>query len=718
MTQSPQQPEKEKEVQMDSDQIKKTDGGNKVSCFLFVVLLLFNGILMTMLLSTNAKLEEYSKIRVAVPPELKDDIAQKFSQTADDTKTAILATTADTSKQIKENADTKAKETAKQIEDRSVQQLSDLGEQIKASGTATCEAVKALAEAAEGKLTQYIADADKKNTEAVNQIASSVQKQLREQGRVTDSTLDKIREQITTIRTKTDEAARGMADVETKLAQNIVDAEKKNVDAVKQMASSVQKQLQEQRVGTNAKLAEINTATKKSLANQEKLGGELAKLNGNIESVVQENKKTQANADAAITMAKKAVESGNLQLAKIYVLNAISHRQNKFDYLKFYVDMVANDSSATIGELNQVLAIIDGSLYNVPAEDVNKILALREQIGKRKNQIDTQSAAPEINLSEELESVESGKYALKNIINGDNIDADKLQKRIEKINALLGEELTDEWRAKLTRYLQESSNIYSAHLTFKSVINALDKASTHAKKTSLTEKQILSARNQLSTATTLLAQIWTLELPRNIVEKAEEIQKNISDVDERINVLASQNAMKRHDALAKELKDIEDDVKDTAAKDYAKDKTNGNGTLTQYLKDVQRCATELQALKIFDQKGRQQAIETLRRTQELALKISSKRYLAYQLWALDKIEDARQSRDSVGTFKPYKDEKAIEDFKKYLMDIDRGLLSYDVGMCYDKVYHLIFTEQVPTKKQAELQYEKAKSEKMGKLEDF
>ena len=52
------------------------------------------------------------------------------------------------------------------------------------------------------------------------------------------------------------------------------------------------------------------------------------------------------------------------------------------------------------------------------------------------------------------------------------------------------------------------------------------------------------------------------------------------------------------------------------------------------------------------------------------------------------------------------------------MDIDRSLLTYDVGTCYDKVYFLIFTDQVDRDKQAELQYQKATFDKIGKLEDF
>ena len=88
------------------------------------------------------------------------------------------------------------------------------------------------------------------------------------------------------------------------------------------------------------------------------------------------------------------------------------------------------------------------------------------------------------------------------------------------------------------------------------------------------------------------------------------------------------------------------------------------------------------------------------------------------MWAIEKIEAAREDRNNVSTFWPYTTDRAIKIFKNYLMDIDRSLLTYDVGTCYDKVYFLIFTDQVDSDKQAELQYQKATFDKIGKLEDF
>ena len=457
------------------------------------------------------------------------------------------------------------------------------------------------------------------------------------------------------------------------------------------------------------------------LASDNKAG--ITSVSGKIDKIAIAQNEQCKLAEEAFEKAQELYRKGSYTEAKIYALNAIRHNQNNADYLKFYSEMVVQSSNAEQRELDQVLAILDGSLYSVSAEDVSKILTLREKVSQKKSQLDNQSdVVPTTNLRGELESIWSGEYALGNIINGDEINVDKLQNRIEKINALLGEELTDELRAKLAKDLQTSSNIYSAHLTLKSVTNALNKAASHAEKSSLTNGQILSARNQLSTAATLLAQVWVLELPQSIVRKAEKIQKRISDIDEKLNVIASQEAMAKYNILVERLRDIQTNVTTRKAADYAVERANKpaneEGTLTKYLKEIQKCTTELQTLTIFDKEGKRKAVFALKMAQVLALKVSSKRYQAYQFWAINKIEAVRQRRERVSAFKPYTDRQAIQDFKTYLMDIDRGLLTYDVGVCYDKVFYLIFTDQVPTKNQAALQYEKATFAKMGKLEDF
>ena len=381
----------------------------------------------------------------------------------------------------------------------------------------------------------------------------------------------------------------------------------------------------------SGKLADIEKARSKDITS----------LSSRLEKLEAVQKQSEIKAAKSFELAKQLKAQGKIVEAKTYALNAINHQKDNPEYLKFYADIVINDANASGIELDQVAAVLDASLFNVSAEDINGIIAIRNSVAQKKSQIAIATAVPAIDLNKEIESVISGQYAMGKIVNGDNVNMDLLKQRIEKINALLGEELSQAQRNQLTAELQDASNIFSAQLTFESVENALAKAEVYSKASKLSDEQLPIARNQLSTANTLLAQIWTTKLPANIVKKGKSIQKEIVRIDEDINKLASYDAMKKHDELAAELKKIEIAVTNTSAKEFAKE-TDSNrvkkdykkGALTKYLENIQKYAAELRTLKIFDKEGQKRAVETFEYTQKLALKVSAKRYQAYQMRAI------------------------------------------------------------------------------------
>ena len=105
------------------------------------------------------------------------------------------------------------------------------------------------------------------------------------------------------------------------------------------------------------------------IASQNQLQPGLAKLNENIESVVQANKKNHENAETAIAMAKKAVGSGEMQLAMVYTLNAINHESSNADYLKFYNELLAKKENLAISDIDQFVAVLDLAVFQINAAD-------------------------------------------------------------------------------------------------------------------------------------------------------------------------------------------------------------------------------------------------------------------------------------------------------------------------------------------------------------
>ena len=95
-------------------------------------------------------------------------------------------------------------------------------------------------------------------------------------------------------------------------------------------------------------------------------------------------------------------------------------------------------------------------------------------------------------------------------------------------------------------------------------------------------------------------------------------------------------------------------------------------------------------------------------------KLKEERYKAYQQWAINKLNDARKEWDS---YNIVTDKRAIAMFNKYILEINPALLLPDVNTLYNSLYQLIYNE-LPNKAKAEMQYNKAVSSKVKKLEDF
>ena len=398
------------------------------------------------------------------------------------------------------------------------------------------------------------------------------------------------------------------------------------------------------------------------------------------------------------------------------MLNAISNNPEKFDYLKYFCDIILNDSNVTVSELDGVLNLIDSLLYKISAENINSALAIREKMNDLKESCVSKITVPQINIDAELNELEKGKLSLAKIIKEGIPDMELLKLRIEKISGLLSEEdLPAEVHNRLIASLKESSAVYAAQQILEGVDNSLNKAYNLAKKDMLENHEILVARNQVSTANTMLSQIWTSTVPDYILKRAEICQKKIAEIDNKLSIHASKEAMEKYRNLAEKVDDIKRYVDNTSVSEYASWKS---GRLTNNLENLQNYLLELQNLRVYDDENQKKVRELVKDISSLIQKISDKRYKAYNKWAIDKIENARRSRDETSTWKAYTNEQASRDFQDWLMDIDRGLLTHDIGSCYDDVFKKIFYDQIPDKWKAQHQYKKATFEKIGKLEDF
>lgn len=444
------------------------------------------------------------------------------------------------------------------------------------------------------------------------------------------------------------------------------------------------------------------------IATQNQLQSELAKLNRDIESVVQASKKNHEDAEAAIAMAKKTAESGEMQLAIIYALNAINHESSNADYLKFYYKLLAKKKNLAISDIDQFTAVLDLAVFQINAVDIQSVIEMKTALMKKRSSM--VSAVAEAKRKEVAAQVASniaelreGRLALTKISVNGNVNENLLKERMETLSALLADaSLSQEDRNALSDDLRYATGLYSIVTTLSAVKNAISKADSLAEKKQLEPTEILTARNQLQTGNTLLSQIWSSDCTKyqELVTTAQKLQADIAATDKKLNLIASAPAKERIEKLIAECRSI-------AAE---------NEKYTSRMDRITSASKEFSLLlaAVYDLELRKALAVEIETLSPLVSGLSKERYKAYQQWALGKLNDAREKW---AYYTVITDGRARDMFNDYILEINPALLLPDVNSLYNNLYQLIYNE-LPDKEKAEWQYKKAISERVKQLEDF
>ncbi len=467
--------------------------------------------------------------------------------------------------------------------------------------------------------------------------------------------------------------------------QIIADAQKKNTETLEKI---------------DKQLALIITT-------QNQLRPELKKLNSNIDSVVQTARKNHKNAEMAIDMAKKAVARGELQLAMVYALNAINHESSNITYINFYHNLLAEKKDLTTSDIDQFVNILDLAVYQVAAPEVSDIISIKKAIIEKRTALvsaEAEARSKEVAaaVAANIAELKNGRLAISHINTEGNVNENLLKERVETLTALLADAtLSQEEQKNFTDDLSYAAGLYSIATTISGAKNAIAKANALADKKQLNPIEILTARNQLQTANTLLSQIWSSDCSKyaDFVSVAEKLQGDIASIDKQLNVIASIPAQKQIEQLIAECRNVEKNEKNKYT--FRIDK------ITEMSKKFPQLLSS-----IYDSNLRTTLITEIESLSPLVTSLSQKRYKAYQKWAVKKLNKAREKWNS---YTVVSDTNAQDMFCDYILEINPALLLPDVNSLYNSIYQLIYNE-LPNK--AWMQYRKATYAKVKQLEDF
>lgn len=453
-------------------------------------------------------------------------------------------------------------------------------------------------------------------------------------------------------------------------------------------------------------LGKIDKQLTQIIAAQNQLRPELANLNGNIESVVQAAKKNHSNAEMAIAMAKKAADQGEMQLAMVYALNAINHESSNISYIKFYNNLLVQKQDLAISDIDQFVNVLDLAVFQVAASDVSDVISIKTAIiEKRSSIVSTEAEAKNREVAAavaaSIAELKNGRLAISRVYSKGSVNEFLLKERVEALTALLADaSISQEDRKNFTEDLSYATGLYSIATTTSAAKNAIAKAKVLADRKQLNATEILTCRNQLQTANTLLSQIWSSDCSKyqDFVAFAEQLQGNISLIDKKLNIIASAPTKKEIENLIAKCRSI----------------VYGDGKYTSRINQITEISKEFPQLlsSIYDLDLRKTLASEIESLSPLVSKLSQDRYKAYQKWAVERLNEARKTKDS---YNVVTDERAQNMFNDYILEINPALLLPDVNSLYNNIYQLIYNE-LPNK--AWMQYRKATYENVKQLEDF
>jgi hypothetical protein len=382
-----------------------------------------------------------------------------------------------------------------------------------------------------------------------------------------------------------------------------------------------------------------------------------------------------ANPEEALKLADEAKKQGDLELALVYVANAIRNQPDDLGLLKKYTNWSLESQNPQIIQGTQ--GLLQDALYRVKPKDIPEVQTLLVAIAKF--QIgdvvpETEDPTPDAAYAELVE------VSLESIA----LDHGKLQSRIDKLSLIL-ESLNEadvadpEVTKRVTRSLEEAQSCAMAHQVLDLANLRFSNLETAAKLVANTPNDVncTAALSALQGAEIAVNQVWSvpvamvttglrdklLALPEKLRKEAETVQETVEVRDLKIARSIWDGRLFQGDGIIQ-------------------NRINGCQDASQ------ECANLLGSLR-----GPSTRREASKLNEEIYRKMSdmkAKQFSAYQLWATGVIEKSRKHYNS-STIRS--NEGATNAFYKFgLTSIDQSILSPEVSQFFNAVFTQLIGE--------------------------
>ena len=421
-------------------------------------------------------------------------------------------------------------------------------------------------------------------------------------------------------------------------------------------------------------------------------------------------------AEKAYRLCKTSTEKGDYDLARIYILNAITH-DARMEYFDELIDIVKK-TSPDVQRRNvaeQTLNILSMALLQNDPDQVIKIQAMMDELQIVCDDTFDSNPAEQESESELISSfADLEKHSWKTLKKAGKLKKmEVIQEKTDFIQQILNSErLSGEQKKTAERELLESASYYE-YLSKEKALNETLEEIKNEIKTKIEGRNLFFLAAKLQNASGIMAQMWLLDVSAVLdsrpvlTQYAETIQK----YEKEYNKIRSHHLWLE---LKEKAMDVEKEIRSGSPDKSGTPMPDKN--LTKKLKRIQECIQEISG-RLYELTDPEAIQDINRKIRELGKKveeISQQRFAAYQGYVAEKCKEAISDYDDKTHVSEKNALNFLEDY--HFAEIDESLLSPEAASIFHEAKGL-FLNKLGVVKKAEFQVKCVISEKK-KLEDF
>ena len=414
--------------------------------------------------------------------------------------------------------------------------------------------------------------------------------------------------------------------------------------------------------------------------------------------------KNEELAKKAYELCEKAYKDKDIELARIYLMNALTH-STEVSYLKALITIVKKTPFAVRREIaQQALNMFSMALFQAPAEQVAEIRNLIDEMQEvydssfafDRGPVEVQKDAP-ATWDEVLNSYSWSVLRQAGELN----DVSKIQTK-----ASILQRLVDAGPSANRERIEREFRMTVSYLDFLAKEQTLKAALSDVEGEFATKKNPFYLAAKLQNASTILSQMWLLDITD--VVPPEKFRALLSDYSAKVEVVEKKYLQLKGLPVFEELKKKIDE----ALAEVPDEKDKKTPVLDRWQKVIQTVSSRIQELADPEQVSKIQ--ELLRKLGDASEKLSRARYADYQAFCAGRCKAAIKSFDD--TIKV-----SEEDSLKYLercdlAKIDETLLSPEASAMFHEAKGML-VDKLSRMKRADFQVKCVIGEKFA-LEDF